>query len=424
MNKQALTPIPLTPEENYEASQVFGRSLFSALQLAKEQEFRRNLEARKAYNTEDEKVLRIPIPENLMPQKMAAAQSTYSIIEHPDGSLEHAKSTSREAHTGEGFKRNVGRNTGLIAGSFGGPASALTGGMLGSILDAGPAHGGMKYSKTVERLDGRKEHIFEMEKNPGVGEHLKRNAGKYVGSAAGMMLGKAVPGKLKAVLLPLAGLSAGHAFDKHTKEKDQENLMSSEDTKADMLTDLDFHKRIGKDKKAESLDAVPPGVFQRALGSIANHPVRMLVGGQEGFRDAKKDFYYKQREQIQKELMGAQKEYIDLLSRIKTGSAESETPCVDAFCSGVAHDTLFGKTASRKEDVSIESGSIARLADAAASKAMSPFTPAVDYAASGLLGTSAGSAYLTYLLRKKMRERPDEYMEGQLPTRVELQPYH
>ena len=71
----------------------------------------------------------------------------------------------------------------------------------------------------------------------------------------------------------------------------------------------------------------------------------------------------------------------------------------------------------------IESGAIARLADAAASKAMQPFRPAVDYATTGLLGTGVGSAYLTYLLRKKMRERPDEFMEGHLPTRVELQPY-
>jgi len=423
MNKKALTQIPLTPEENYEASQVFGGSLFSALQLAKEQELRRSLEARKAYNTEDEKVLRIPIPENLMPQKVAAARSTYSIVEHPDGSYEHTKTTSSEEHTGEGFKRNIGRNAGMVAGSIGGLPSMIAGGMLGSVLDAGPGHGGMQYSKTIERPDGRKEHIFEMEKNPGIKEHLKRNAGKYAGSAAGMMLGKAVPGKLKALMLPLAGLSAGHAFDKYTKEKDQENLMSSDSTKADMLTDLEFHKKL-KSKKAESLDDVPPGMFQRAVGSIANHPVRMLVGGQEGFRDAKKDFYYKQKEHIQKELMTAQKEYIDLLSRIKTGSAESETPCVDAFCSGVAHDTIFGKTASRKEDVPIESGSIARLADAAAHQAMRPFTPAADYAATGLLGTSAGSAYLTYLLRKKMRERPDEFMEGQLPTRVELQPYH
>jgi hypothetical protein len=55
--------------------------------------------------------------------------------------------------------------------------------------------------------------------------------------------------------------------------------------------------------------------------------------------------------------------------------------------------------------------------------AKKPFQPAIDTAATRLLGTAAGSAYLTYLLRKKMREEPESYMQESLPTRVELQPY-
>lgn len=239
--KQASTPIPLSPDESYEASQLLGRSLFSALQLAREQEMRKNQQAHK-YNIEDERVLRIPIPSNLMPSQ----------------------------------------------------------------------------------------------------------------------------------------------------------------------------------KMAEEFDE-DPGAFSRAFGALNKHPMRMLVGGQTGFRDAKKDYYMQQKEQIQKELMHAQKEYIDTLSRIKTGSEEA-TPCVDAFCNGIAHNTLFGKTATHK-NVEIEEGSVKRMLSDAKNMAMKPLQPATDFAANNLLRTAAGSAYLTYLLRKKLREEPDKYMDEHLPTRVELQPY-
>lgn len=244
-HKQASTPIPLSPEESYEASQLLGRSLFSALQLAHEQEARRNQAAQKMYNVEDDKVLKIPIPSHMMPSQK-------------------------------------------LAEDYG---------------------------------------------------------------------------------------------------------MSEE-----------------------------PGLFAKAFGNLNKHPVRMFVGGQSGFRDAKKDYYMQQKEQIQKELMEAQKEYIDTLSRIKTGEAEEHTPCVDAFCNGIAHTATFGKTATFK-DVDIEDGSIKRMLSDVAGHAASPFRPVAEGAANTLLRTGAGTAYLTYLLRKKMREEPDKYMDEHLPTRVELQPY-
>jgi hypothetical protein len=238
--KQASTAIPLSPDESYEASQLLGRSLFSALQLAREQEMRKNQLAKK-YTVEDDRVLKIPIPEHLMPSQ----------------------------------------------------------------------------------------------------------------------------------------------------------------------------------KVAEDFDE--QGAFSRAFGALNKHPMRMIVGGQTGFRDAKKEYYLQQKEQIQKELLHAQKEYIDTLSRIKTGS-ELETPCVDAFCNGIAYATLFGKTASQK-DVDIEEGSVQRVLGDAKNTAMKQFQPATDFAANQLLRTAAGSAYLTFLLRKKLREEPDKYMDEHLPTRVELQPY-
>jgi hypothetical protein len=240
MQKQALTDLPLSPEEQYEASTNFGRSLFSALQLARAREARRQEEMFGNTDLEDESVLRIPIPEHLMP--------------HPQ--------------------------------------------------------------KTAAYGDN--------------------------------------------------------------------------------------------------------SVLSRALRN-QSHPLRMVMGGQEGFRDAKKDYFLQEKQRIQSELASAQKEYIDLLTKIKTGAHE-ETPHVDSFCNGIAYEAVFEKEAFH-EDVPIEEGSVRRLLGEAVSVAKKPFDPAIDLAATGLLNTGSGAAYLTYLLRKKMREEPDAYMRDKLPTRVELQPY-
>jgi hypothetical protein len=159
-------------------------------------------------------------------------------------------------------------------------------------------------------------------------------------------------------------------------------------------------------------------VFGRAL-NFNKHPARMILGGQAGFRDAKKEYFEAERSNIQRELMQAQQEYMQLLEQIKTGS-EQETPLVDLFCNGIADYTLFEKTA---DDPNIEDGSIKRLMGEALGVAKQPFKPAIDTVAGGLLSTGAGTAYLTYLLRKKMREEPDTYLEENLPTRVELVPY-
>jgi hypothetical protein len=248
MNKQAATQLPLSPEEQYEASRHLGRSLFSALQLARAREARRQAEMMGENTFEEDNVLRIPIPQHLMPHQPPQKTAAY-----PD-------------NKGNGF-------------------------------------------------------------------------------------------------------------------------------------------------------------LSRAL-SQQSHPLRMVVGGQEGFRDAKKDYYMQEKARIQQELDLAQREYIDLLSKIKTGSHE-ETPHVDAFCNGIAHAAVFGKEAAEKE-VNMEEGSIGRLLGdtVGAVRRHTPFVdPAIDMATSGLLNTGSGAAYLTYLLRKKMREEPESYMKDQLPTRVELQPY-
>ena len=306
--------------------------------------------------------------------------------------------------------------------------------MLGSLADSNPMHTGMKFSKTVHHIDGSKEHVFEMEKGKGLGAHLKRNAGKYLGTAGATAAIPFLPKSKAKLLLPLAGLLGGRVFDNINESGDLEEMNRQPGLREDLLTDAKFRQRMQlhqlQDKYPELADkqgADGSGIFSDAFHEIHNSPVRMLVGGQQGFRDAKKDYYMQQKAQIQKDLMQAQKEYIDVLSRIKTGEEQepTATPCVDAFCNGIAHMTLFGKTASfrEQEDIPIEQGSISRLWGSTMDTMASPLKPAGTAVAKGLLGTGAGAAYLTYLMRKKMREEPENYMEDHLPTRVELQPY-
>jgi hypothetical protein len=441
MNKKAID-LPLSPDEKYHASQLLGRSLFSAIQLAKEKELRHNLALKKLYNSEDDKVLKIPIPQSLMPsQKTAEHSRTYSVTESPEGELNYKEHDKDDLSTGRHLERNRGAYTGLAAGAglaaaTGGAALPfLAGGAaLGSLGDSNPMHTGMRYSKTIEHIDGSKEHVFEMEKGKGLGAHLKRNAGKYLGTAGATAAIPFLPKSKSKLLLPLLGLLGGRAFDNINEAGDLEEMNKKPGLQEDLLTDAKFRQRM----QLHQLQAKYPeladkqasddsGIFGEAFHAIHSSPVRMLVGGQQGFRDAKKDYYMQQKDQIQKELMRAQKEYIDVLSRIKTGAAEEEsmTPCVDAFCNGIAHMTLFGKTASFKEeeDIPIEYGSISRLLGSAGDALASPIKPLGTATAKGLMGTGAGAAYLTYLMRKKMREEPESYMEDHLPTRVELQPY-
>jgi len=422
--KKALTEIPLSPEERYIASNQLGRSLFSALQLAREQESRR-LAALNKMNSEDANTLRIPIPENLMPVQKRAAERSYSVSEDTEGNLKHKTKEKESKSTGKHDRRHSGKYLGAAAGAgitglTGGAAlPAVVGGtLLGALADSDAAYKGLKYDKALtNRLTGEREHLFDLEEGSGLGSHVKRNAGKYLGTAGGASLMGALPKSKLKLLLPLAGLSLGSSFDKMHRQSALDELANSREGRENMLIDTAFRNNIEKN----SAD-IGPGLFGEAVSQVNNHPVRMLIGGQQGFRDAKKEFYFKQREQMQRELMKAQKEYIDTLSRIKTGSAEIETPCVDAFCDGIAHYSMFGKTATYR-DVDISDGSISRLAGDLANLGASPLKPAARAGASSLLATGAGSAYLTYLLRKKMREEPEKYMEEQLPTRVELQPY-
>jgi hypothetical protein len=130
----------------------------------------------------------------------------------------------------------------------------------------------------------------------------------------------------------------------------------------------------------------------------------------------------RQKEMIARQLDQAQQEYLDTLKLIgsKTAEASSATPLVDAFCNGIAHMSFFGKTASYPE-VSIEDGALKRMLSDVV-KFKNPIAPVAQTAANAAVNTAAASAYLTYLVKKKMREEPENYMNEKLPTKVELQP--
>lgn len=363
--KTASTPLPLSPEEAQLASKLFGRSLFSALALAKEQEARRNLSPEQM-GFEDEKTLKIPIPTHLLPSKTAAfGQPAYV---GPD--------TPPEPMEGQGVLAHIKRNLGKYLGSYGG---AAIGGALGA---AGKKGGALKGA-------------------------LRTLAGGTGGATV--------------------GAGAGALYDELEKEKQMEMMQNSKLNKQKLLQtmlqtgELEELLNSGDVSKyaSENIEEdYEPGMLARAFKSQSN-PISMLFGSQTGFRDAKKDYYLAQKKRIQNELLNAQKEYMDVLSKIKTGGS-LDTPCVDAFCNGIAYSSMFQKNA---EDVNIEEGSVQRMLGDMLGGIKKPFQPAVDAATSGLVGTGAGSAWLTFLLRKKMREEPEKYMEQNMPTRVELEPY-
>lgn len=216
------------------------------------------------------------------------------------------------------------------------------------------------------------------------------------------------------------GLFSAIQLAKHQEMQAKLNKKKYEDAESNVLKIPLPIELMPQFKKAE---AVPDTIFSRAL-KMQNHPVKFLLTSQQGFGDARREYYDLEKARIQKELEDAQRDYIDTLSQIKTGAEQRQidTPCVDAFCNGMAYQALFDKEASSPDDIDIEDDAIQRLLSQAGNAIKAPFRPAIDTAASGLLGTGAGSAYLTYMLRKKMRDSKD-LPEEQLPTRVELEPY-
>jgi hypothetical protein len=162
-----------------------------------------------------------------------------------------------------------------------------------------------------------------------------------------------------------------------------------------------------------------PGWIGRAL-RLNRSPITTIAGADQGFNDARTAYYELEKKQIQQELAEAQKDYLSVLSRIKT--AES-TPMVDSFCEGIASELSLGDIIKQADEPEISDGSLRRLLSDALGVAKKPIQPAIDLGATGLLGTAAGSGYLVYLLKKHMRgEDSNSYGPANEPTRVQLEP--
>jgi hypothetical protein len=208
-----------------------------------------------------------------------------------------------------------------------------------------------------------------------------------------------------------------------TKEMDR--MKEVEQHKANEVLKIPLPiQKMSEEKQADDLEGKPPGIIGRALRFNRN-PIRTLVGGEAGFSEARREYYEMEKQEIHKALRLAQENYLATLQKIKQGE---ETPMVDAFCNGMATELLIpelAKTSATAENVEIGDGSIKRLIKKTLGVAAKPVQPAIDLGATGLLGTAGGTGYLAYILKKKMREKDqDSFMESELPTRVELEPYY
>jgi len=417
LNKQALTEIELSPEEKYMASQNLGRSIFSMLQLAKEKELLdKKREMALSGDIEDSPTLKIPIPVEMLPQKAAS----FSIIEKPDGSIEEKvnKKPNHPMQLPDAGDLSAGAGY-LTAGIPG----ALIGGAAGAIAGGDKAYSEYPgYVKSIKHLDGSVEHVYDVDKEISINAFSKRNAGKLLGGAGAtaLLLGSGKNKLIKALLaapVALAGsVAGGNIIDATSENIAKKEMLNNPEFQRKALRDLQFLRSHNLDKKS----SVEEGLIANALNNLARHPAKMFLGAQEGFKSARKEYYLQQKAILAQELEQAQQEYLDTLKRVKTAEQESATPLVDAFCNGIAHMSFFGKTASYP-DVSIEDGALKRLLSDMI-QVKNPVSPVLQTAANTAVNTAAASAYLTYLVKKKMREEPENYMNEKLPTRVELQP--
>jgi hypothetical protein len=165
-------------------------------------------------------------------------------------------------------------------------------------------------------------------------------------------------------------------------------------------------------------DEVEPGIIGRAL-RFNRSPIRFMVGAEHGFDEARSAYQQAEKAEIQRQLQLAQQEYLHTLEQIKAGE---ETPCVDAFCAGMASEVALADVHEKTAEDEIADGSIRRLLGDILGVAKKPVQPVLDVGATGLLGTAAGSGYLTYLLKKHMRGDAGKPQDGVEPTRVELVP--
>jgi hypothetical protein len=169
-----------------------------------------------------------------------------------------------------------------------------------------------------------------------------------------------------------------------------------------------------------------PSESQRGLhGKMVNHfgkalstPVTIGVGGLAGFHGAAKDYEHHERKHLEGELNKAEKEYLDLLSQVKVSSYQ-DTPCVDAFCRGMASMAISSPAdieKAAKDDMA--DGSIKRLLGDTLSPIAAPYHAAKHLAVGATTATALSAALATYMLKQKA----DRKQDGQAPSRIEIEP--
>jgi hypothetical protein len=382
MNNLANTPTPLSPEEAYLASKLLGKSLFSAIQLTKEMDRMKEMEQHEAND-----VLKIPLPV----QKMGE--------EEPDQNITYYKTEAAIAgKRARGFReKRDDINSYLMP---------LAGGAVGLAVPVFRAKGVDLVRNLGKRLTDPRQ--IDNVKN------LRNRIAKFLQQKPETVYSA-------GLAAPVAGLGTASLYNSVRAH--------SEDRKASkaLKQTNEVRKNRAKsktEKTADDLEGKPPGIIGRALRFNRN-PIRTFVGGEAGFSEARREYYEMEKQEIGKALRKAQEDYLLTLQKIKQGE---ETPLVDAFCNGMATQLTMPelvKDAASAESVEIGDGSIKRLIKKTLGVAAKPVQPAIDLGATGLLGTAGGTGYLAYILKKKMREKDQgRYMDSELPTRVELEPYY
>lgn len=385
MNNLANTPTPLSPEEAYLASKMLGKSLFSAIQISKEMNRLKELQQHEAND-----VLKIPLPIQKMSEEEPDQNITYYKTE-ADIAGKRARGFREKRDDINSYLMPV---AGAATAGLAVPAFRAKG--VGMVRDLGKRLWDPKQMYNLKNLKNRIARFLQE----------KPEAAYSAGLAA-----------------PVAGLGTASLYNS-VRARGEDRKASKALKKTNEVRKTRSRGKTETEKTADELEGKPPGVIGRALRFNRN-PIRTLVGGEAGFSEARREYYDMEKQQIHKALRQAQEEYLSTLQRIKQGE---ETPFVDAFCNGMATQLTIPeltKDAATAESVEIGDGSIKRLVKKTLGVAAKPVQPAIDLGATGLLGTAGGTGYLAYILKKKMREKDqDRFMEYELPTRVELEPYY
>lgn len=155
------------------------------------------------------------------------------------------------------------------------------------------------------------------------------------------------------------------------------------------------------------------GVLGPFLGNVATQG----LGAYNGFKNEHELYDKMESGHLQKQLDHAEKEYLRVLSQIKTSSA---TPRVDSFVRGVLKvATSDEQEIAKMAETDPAEGALRNLFnDAITSRVRKPFDPAINFAKKLHEGTLLSSAIGTFLLRQKLQGQAPQ----STPTRIEIDP--